>query len=47
MDEARATAAEVLRLKPDFTISSLRSTGLTGIATGDLSDGMRLAGLPE
>lgn len=47
MDEARATAAEVLRLKPDFTISSLRSTGLTGIATGDLGDGMRLSGLPE
>ena len=47
MDEARATAAEVLRLKPDFTIESLRCEGLTGIATGDLRDGMRLAGLPE
>ena len=47
MEEARAAAAEVLRLKPDFTISPLRSMGFTGIGTGNLQEGMRKAGLPE
>ena len=47
MEEAWAAAAEVLRLKPDFTISALRRMGFTGIGTGNLQEGMRKAGLPE
>jgi TolB-like protein len=47
MAEAQAAAAEVLRLKPNFTISALRSMGFTGIGTGNLQEGMRKAGLPE
>jgi len=47
MEEARAAAAEVLRLKPDFTIGTLRREGLSGVDTGGLREGMRLAGLPE
>jgi TolB-like protein len=47
MDEARTAAAEVIRLKPDFTVGTLRREGLSGIDTGDLRDGMLLAGLPE
>jgi adenylate cyclase len=46
-DEARAAAAETVRLKPDFAISTLRRNGWTASEVEDLRDGMRKAGLPE
>ena len=47
MDEAAQAAAEILRLKPDFTISGQRSASW---GHGDLEhfrEGMRKAGLPD
>jgi adenylate cyclase len=45
--EARAAAANVLRLKPDFSLVSEQFTYLNSADTEHLKDGMRKAGLPE
>ena len=47
MEEARAAAAEVLRLKPDFSIRKLRRSGWNGEDVEHIRDGMRKAGLPD
>ncbi len=47
LDEAHAMAAEVLRLQPDFRLSTLRTGGWTGEISRRFIDGMRKAGLPE
>ena len=49
MDEARAEAAEVLRLQPNFTISWLLKTepDKNPADAEPFVQGMRLAGLPE
>jgi TolB-like protein len=47
MGEAAEAAAEVMRLKPDFRISKLRSGGWTPPDIAHLAEGMRKAGLPE
>ena len=47
MDEAAQAVSEILRLKPEFTISGQRSASW---GSGDLEhfrEGMRKAGLPE
>ncbi|HEX6120755.1 MAG TPA: tetratricopeptide repeat protein, partial [Dongiaceae bacterium] len=47
MEEARAAAAEVIRLKPAFAISELSRASRGDGDTEHLRDGMRKAGLPE
>jgi tetratricopeptide (TPR) repeat protein len=47
MEEARAAAAEVIRLKPAFAISELRRASRGDGDAEHLRDGMRKAGLPE
>jgi TolB-like protein len=47
MEEAKAAAAEVIRLKRGFVISELRRASWGGVDTEHLRDGMRKAGLPE
>jgi adenylate cyclase len=47
MDEARAAAAEVMRRKPDFAISTVRRAGWGRGDVDHIKDGMRKAGLPE
>ena len=47
MDEAAEMVAEVMRRKPDFSISKLRSGGWTPPDLAHLAEGMRKAGLPE
>ncbi len=47
MEEAAAAVAQVLRVRPDFSIGKLRRAGW-GMAEGEhIRDGMRKAGLPE
>jgi adenylate cyclase len=49
LDEARETARNVLRIKPDFSTGDYM-TGLSYRNTADLArivDGLRKAGLPE
>lgn len=46
-EEARQVAAEVLRLKPDFSVARLRHAGWTEDDTRRVQDGLRKAGLPE
>jgi TolB-like protein/DNA-binding winged helix-turn-helix (wHTH) protein len=48
MEEARAAAAQVIRLKPDFTISKERGAWWSdGRDLENIRDGLRKAGLPE
>jgi TolB-like protein len=47
MEEAKAAAAEVIRLKPAFVIGELRRVSWGGVDTEHLREGMRKAGLPE
>jgi tetratricopeptide (TPR) repeat protein len=47
MEEARAAAAEVLRLKPDFAVMKLRRAGWSNADTAHIQEGMRKAGLPD
>jgi DNA-binding SARP family transcriptional activator/TolB-like protein/Flp pilus assembly protein TadD len=47
MDEARAATAEILRLKPDFSIRELGRAGWTKVDFERVREGMRKAGLPE
>jgi TolB-like protein/Tfp pilus assembly protein PilF len=47
MDEARAAAAEVMRRRSDFAISTLRRAGWGRGDVDHIKDGMRKAGLPE
>lgn len=47
LEEARVAAAEVLRMKPDFSILRLRRAGWTADDTEHIREGMRKAGLPE
>jgi TolB-like protein len=47
MEEAAAAAAQVLRLKPDFSIAKLRRAGWGPIESEHIREGMRKAGLPE
>ena len=47
LDEARAVAAEILRLRPDFRLSTLRTGGWNDEDTRHFIDGMRKAGLPD
>jgi adenylate cyclase len=47
LDEARAQAAELLRLKPDFRISALTSSYKNRDDVEHELDGLRKAGLPE
>lgn len=47
LDEAKAAAAEVMRLKPDFTISGTRTYGWAKREDPSIREGMRKAGLPE
>jgi TolB-like protein len=45
--EAKAAAAEVVRLKPDFGVSRMFRAGWSASDTEHVRDGMRKAGLPE
>ena len=47
MEEAGATAAEVMRLKPDFSVMKLRRAGWAGSDERHIQEGMLKAGLPE
>jgi adenylate cyclase len=47
IDEARAHAAEVLRLKPDFHLSAERLSYKNPADAEHVREGMRKAGLPE
>lgn len=47
MEEAKAAAAEVLRMKPDFSIMRLRRSGWNNEDVEHIRDGMRKAGLPD
>lgn len=47
MEEARAAAADVLRMKPDFSILRLRRAGWTESDVEHIREGMRKAGLPD
>ena len=47
MDDAAATVARVLRLKPDFSVSKLRRAGWGTVESEHVKNGMRKAGLPE
>ncbi|MEZ5831939.1 MAG: BTAD domain-containing putative transcriptional regulator [Dongiaceae bacterium] len=47
MEEARSTAAEVMRRKPEFAISTLRRAGWSRSDMDHLKDGLRKAGLPD
>ena len=47
MEEAAQAAAEILRLKPDFTISGQRTASWGPADLEHLREGMRKAGLPE
>lgn len=47
MEEARAAAAEVLRLKPDFSVMGLNRAGWSNADTEHIREGMRKAGLPD
>ena len=47
MEEAAAAVAQVLRLKPDFSIAKLRRAGWGTAESEHVKDGMRKAGLPE
>lgn len=46
-DEARAAAASALRLRPDFSVASLRLRECHPAVAEGIRDGMRKAGLPE
>lgn len=46
-EEAREAAAEVLRLKPDFSVARMRRGGWGDVAAEHLLEGVRKAGLPE
>ncbi|MDP1699372.1 MAG: BTAD domain-containing putative transcriptional regulator [Aestuariivirga sp.] len=47
MDDAAQAAAEILRLKPEFTISKLRSASWGPEDLDHFREGMRKAGLPD
>lgn len=47
MEQARAAAAEVMRLKPDFATSKLRYPNWAASDVERVREGMRKAGLPE
>jgi TolB-like protein len=47
MEEAAAAAAQVLQLKPDFSIAKLRRAGWGPLESEHVRAGMRKAGLPE
>jgi TolB-like protein len=47
MEEAAAAAAEVRKLRPDFSLAKLRRTGWNAADTEHILEGMRKAGLPE
>jgi TolB-like protein len=47
MEEAKAAAAEVLRMKPDFSIMRLRRSGWNNEDVEHIRSGMRKAGLPD
>jgi hypothetical protein len=47
MQEAAAAAAEVRKLRPDFSLAKLRRTGWNATDTEHILEGMRKAGLPE
>jgi len=47
MEEAAAAAAEVRKLRPDFSCEKLRRAGWNAADTQHILDGMRKAGLPE
>lgn len=47
MEEARTAAAEVLRLRPTFSLAKLRSGGWIPEDARHFTEGMRKAGLPE
>jgi len=47
MEEAAAVAAQVLRIKPDFSVAKLRRAGWGTAESEHIKDGMRKAGLPE
>lgn len=47
MEEAKAAAAAVLRLKPDFHVLKLRHAGWKLADTAHFQEGMRKAGLPD
>jgi DNA-binding SARP family transcriptional activator/TolB-like protein len=46
-EEAAQTTAEILRLKPDFTISGQRTASWGHVDLAHLREGMRKAGLPD
>jgi TolB-like protein/lipopolysaccharide biosynthesis regulator YciM len=47
VEEARAAAARVMQLKPDFAIHKVRRAGWSTTDVEHVRDGMRKAGLPE
>jgi TolB-like protein len=47
LEEARAAAAQVLRMKPDFSIMRLRRSGWNTEDVEHIRSGMRKAGLPD
>lgn len=47
MDEAAQTVAEILRRKPDFTISKQRAAGWGPTQWDHFREGLRKAGLPD
>ena len=47
MEEAAVAAAQVLKLKPDFSVAALRRAGWGTAESQHVKDGMRKAGLPE
>ncbi|MGH6960817.1 MAG: hypothetical protein ACREE7_10055, partial [Dongiaceae bacterium] len=47
MAEAAAAAAEVRKLRPDFSCEKLRRAGWNAADTEHILEGMRKAGLPE
>jgi TolB-like protein/Tfp pilus assembly protein PilF len=46
-EEAAQATAEILRLKPDFTISGQRTANWGHVDLAHLREGMRMAGLPD